>query len=264
MGYVLQNCVALFGAHRLSPHSNMFSLTARRTEHDVSTFEGVAIGTGKSAHLWAKGAYEEEFSFQAFAGSTLDMQVLESIEDDDDPRSVAFFFGNAEAGDIALVTQGEIFTAPGIGGGTYDTPGEYTVQGRCAGDHWTAATLLLQALTTAPLETTGNGAALLIEALGAGEELIADLWLPTVPGIAGTGTPTLTVTIQSDEDEYFLYPTTRVSFTARTTTGFQRVTVDGDDVPITDTYWRAIYTISGTNPEFSPVVTMSIRDKILA
>jgi len=79
-----------------------------------------------------------------------------------------------------------------------------------------------------------------------------------VLSIAGTGSPTLTVTVQSSVDNTFAAPTTRISFTAATALGGQALSVLGS---VTDTWWRAVWTISGSTPSFLFAVSAGVAAK---
>lgn len=106
-----------------------------------------------------------------------------------------------------------------------------------------------------PRTSTGNGTAVQLGAVAAGQRMYANLH---VLSIAGTGTPTITVTIQSNVDNTFASPTTRISFTAATTLQGQCGSVLG---PITDQWWRAIWTISGSSPSFLFAVSAGVASK---
>jgi hypothetical protein len=99
---------------------------------------------------------------------------------------------------------------------------------------------------------TGSGTAVQHIAVPAGMQLYAALH---VLSVAGTGTPTLTVRLQSDDAAGFASPTTRITFTAATAVGAQIQRVAG---PVTDTYYRADWTISGTTPSFLFVVAFGV------
>lgn len=103
--------------------------------------------------------------------------------------------------------------------------------------------------------TTANGTGVQLGALSATQRLYATLH---VLGISGTATPTITVKIQSDDNAGFSSPTDRITFTAATAIGGQALSVDG---AITDDYWRAQWTISGTNPSFLFAVSAGIANK---
>lgn len=92
--------------------------------------------------------------------------------------------------------------------------------------------------STASGNTTGSQ----LGAISATQKLWAALQVVT---LAGTGTPTITVKIQSDDGSGFATPTDRISFSAATTRSSQWGSVAG---AITDDYWRANFTISGTGP----------------
>jgi hypothetical protein len=90
---------------------------------------------------------------------------------------------------------------------------------------------------------TGQGSILQLPPVLAGQFLVATLH---VMGASGT-TPSLTGSIQSAATVGFASPTTRVTFNAQTAIGGQVFRLAG---PITDTYYRFNYTISGTTPSF--------------
>lgn len=91
---------------------------------------------------------------------------------------------------------------------------------------------------------TGSGTAVQIGAVAAGQKIWAALHVFT---IAGTGSPTLTLRLQSAPASNFAAPTTQATFTAVTAIGGQFTSVAG---AVTDTWWRADWTISGTTPSF--------------
>lgn len=75
-----------------------------------------------------------------------------------------------------------------------------------------------------------------------------------VVGASGT-TPSLTVEIESDEDNTFASAATVGTFSAATAVGAQTLIVPGAE---TDTWYRATWTISGTSPSFLFVVSAGI------
>ena len=68
--------------------------------------------------------------------------------------------------------------------------------------------------------------------------------------VSGTNTPTITVKIQSDSTDAFSSASDRITFTAKTAIGSQWATKVSADT-ITDNYWRASWTVSGTNPSLT-------------
>lgn len=100
---------------------------------------------------------------------------------------------------------------------------------------------------------TANGTGYQNGAVASGKKLYAGLWIIDDP--SGTS-PTLDVKIQSDDNSGFTSALDRITFTQATTRGAQFATpVSGS---ITDTYWRAVYTIGGTTPSFRFAVVMGI------
>lgn len=102
----------------------------------------------------------------------------------------------------------------------------------------------------------GDGTALELGALSAGQSLHAALH---VLSVSGTSTPSLTVSVESAEDEEFSEPTERVSFAEATAADVasraQMVRVSG---AVTDTWWRVSWDVSGTSPSFLFVVVLGI------
>lgn len=91
---------------------------------------------------------------------------------------------------------------------------------------------------------TGTSAAYQDGAIASYQRLIAALHVTAVSG----GTPNLVVTIESDDNAGFSSPTTQLTFTAATAKTSEVKVASG---PITDTYWRAKWTISGSTPSFT-------------
>lgn len=99
---------------------------------------------------------------------------------------------------------------------------------------------------------TGTGTAQQLTAVSATQQLYAALH---VLSVSGTGSPTLTVTIESDSSGAFASPATVLSFAAATVRGGQILRVPG---ALTDDWFRPQWTISGTNPSFLFVVAFGI------
>lgn len=100
---------------------------------------------------------------------------------------------------------------------------------------------------------TGSGTAVELSAVGATEYLYATLH---VLSIAGTSTPTITVKIQSDVDGTFASPTDQITFAAATAIGGQISRTAG---AVTDTFFRASWTISGSSPSFLFVAAVGVK-----
>lgn len=106
--------------------------------------------------------------------------------------------------------------------------------------------------TVQTVTATGNGTGFQVGAVSATQRLWAAVHFLTA---GGTSTPTITVIIESDDNAGFTSATTRISFTAATAKGAQFSSVVG---AITDDYWRARWTVSGTNPSFQTRVLLGV------
>jgi hypothetical protein len=86
----------------------------------------------------------------------------------------------------------------------------------------------------------------------AGQYLYASLH---VLSAAGTS-PSITVSIESDADNTFSTPTTVLTFSAATSVDGQIMRAAG---PITDTWYRAKWAVSGTTPSFLFLCAFDVR-----
>ncbi len=99
---------------------------------------------------------------------------------------------------------------------------------------------------------TGTGTGYNLGAVSSGQALWAAIH---VLGVSGTS-PTLDVVIESDDSSGFTTPLTRLAFTQKTGIGAEMISVAG---PITDTWFRAKWTIGGTSPSFTFIVVVGIK-----
>ena len=98
---------------------------------------------------------------------------------------------------------------------------------------------------------SGTGTAVAFTAPTATQSLYASFHVLSV-----TGTGTLTLKVQTDDNGSFTSATDRITFTAATTGNTaQWSSVAG---AITDDWWRITYTISGTGPAFAFAVTAGV------
>lgn len=103
-----------------------------------------------------------------------------------------------------------------------------------------------------PRTATGTGTPYLVGAPLEGQAIYATLH---VLSVAGTAAPTITVAVESDDAVGFASPATRATFNPATAKGGQAVKIAG---PITDSYWRVKWTISGTTPSFLFLAALGI------
>ncbi|MEV1049668.1 hypothetical protein [Streptomyces sp. NPDC049887] len=97
----------------------------------------------------------------------------------------------------------------------------------------------------------GTGAEL--GAVAAGQRLYASLHVLSVSGTS----PTLDVVIESDVDDTFSTATTQLTFTQANAISGEILRTDGSAV--TDTFFRASWTIAGTDPSFLFAVAFGIK-----
>jgi hypothetical protein len=97
---------------------------------------------------------------------------------------------------------------------------------------------------------SGNSTGRQLGALTAAQRMYAALHVT-----AKSGTPTLDVTVKSDDNSGFTTPVTRGTFAQKTNIGAEWLVING---PQTDGWWRISYTIAGTTPTFDFMVTLGI------
>lgn len=99
--------------------------------------------------------------------------------------------------------------------------------------------------------TTGNGSGVQLGAVSSSQKLYAAWHLYSVAGTS----PQIGLVVKSSVDDTFAAPTTRITFTDMSAVGGQFMSVAG---PITDTWWKVNWTISGTSPSFLFIAALGI------
>lgn len=240
--FVLDNAKLFVGGYDLSGDSHTIKLAAAAEEKNVTTFGSSGfksrVGGLKAFTLQGSGFVEfgaGENDDVHFAGLGLTSNLL-TVAADGGAAGEIGYFGQALEGQYQLGDEiGEVlpFTTDFVGSGPL-------VRGTILEDGGTART------------TSGNGTARELGAVSAAQKLYVGLHVIAVSGT----TPSLTVKVQSDDASGFASPLDRVTFAAASAVGSQWATpVAG---PITDTWYRINWTISGTNPSFLFVVTVGI------
>lgn len=100
---------------------------------------------------------------------------------------------------------------------------------------------------------TGNGTTRLLTAVSAAQKVYSFLH---VLAITGTGSPSIQVIIESDDNVGMTTPTTRITHTTFNVIGGELMSLIG---PITDTYWRARWVVTGTSPSLTILVGLGIQ-----
>ena len=102
------------------------------------------------------------------------------------------------------------------------------------------------------LASSGNGTGQQLGAVASTQTLYAGLHVTAVDDPADT----LDVVLQSDDNSGFTSATNRITFTQKSAIGSEFKTLVG---PVTDDWWRANYTISGSTPAFAAALVWAIR-----
>lgn len=100
--------------------------------------------------------------------------------------------------------------------------------------------------------TSAGGTARQLGAVAAGQILYAALHVTAASGT----TPTLDVTVESDDLVGFGTPTTRLTFAQKVVIGSEWLTLAG---PVADDWWRISWAVGGTGPSFDFAVVLGIQ-----
>lgn len=102
--------------------------------------------------------------------------------------------------------------------------------------------------------SSGTGTAIQVGAVGTAQRMYANLHV-----LAATGTsPSVIVKVQSASTSGFGSPTDQITFaSAAAVTGIASSVLGS----ITDTWWRVVYTIAGTSPQFQFAVSLGVAAK---
>lgn len=239
--FVLKNCRLYVAGYDLSGFLNEMALQSEREAKDSTCFNA---DTQHSIPGLFKNAFAHKGLYEAGQNPDREDQILSDrlgLLDD----VVTICPTNGTAGEPAYFTKqlevgltldgkiGEIFAFSVNAQGTADL-------------------LRGTVLENGTRAATGNGAAFNVGQVQAGHKLYGAMHV-----LAASGTdPTLDVVVASDDAPGFASPTNRLTFNRATAIGAQfLMPVDG---PITDTWWRAQFTIGGTTPSFTAIVVVAI------
>lgn len=229
------------GAADLSGVSNKAELSAEREAKDVTNFRSAGwkesiAGLG-SASINAEGFWEaggddkvDNAAWDALGG----VGAWTVCPSDATDGAKAFFTKALEASYTFLGAVGDVAPYKAMGQSSWPL-----VKGVIANPPGSART------------STGTGTAVELGAVEAGQSIYAALHVLSVSGTS----PSITFAVESDEDGDMASPVSRISFSAATDVGSQILRTAG---AITDTFWRAKWTVSGTTPSFLAVVAIGI------
>jgi len=230
-------------------------LTGRSNKVDIATSVAEEKITNFASGGWEErvgGIFDTQVSLDGFyeAGdlSMPDDTFWASLGVSTQPLSIVPTSG--AAGQLAYITRGMAaeYKVPGDEGKVL--PWNAGIKGT-----WPMARSTVLHPQGTARTTNGSGTGFQLGAVTASQRLYANLH---VFSITGSSTPTITVTIESSVDNTFASPTTRITYTAATVIGGQAASVLG---AITDTWWRATWTVGGSSPSFLFGVIAGIAPK---
>jgi len=241
--FVWQNVRLFTGGVDLTTRMNQLEVVAERETKDATAFVPEGNAWAEQLAGIASVSMSAEGQWEAGAGA-LDAEGWDSLG-----GVSAWTACPAGAADGALAYfTGALRGQYNIGGSVGDVaPWTANVAG-----NWPLVRGVIANPPGIARTATGNGSAFQLGAVAAGQQLYAALH---VLSVAGTAAPTITVKVQSDDAQGFASPTDRLAFTAATAAGGQLLRTAG---PVTDTWYRASWTITGTTPSFLAVVAIGI------
>ncbi|OQC35391.1 MAG: hypothetical protein BWX64_02476 [Acidobacteria bacterium ADurb.Bin051] len=239
---VLKNLGLYYGSLALASQVNQVALEATAPEVDVSTFD-----TGGYAEVLA-GLLKASVKFDGFwDAAEPDASAFDQMSKADWPATVVKPAGTAPAvGDVAYFLLASEFS--------YTLGAQVGAAARLSlGLTGAGALLRGQVLDAqAPATASGNGAGVELGAVTAAQRLY---YAVHVVGKDGTS-PTLDLVVQSEEDNAWATPTARVTVPQFSDVGSAYGSIAG---PITDTWFRVVRTLGGTDPEWTYLVALAIR-----
>ncbi len=242
---VLKDCRTYCGGYNLTGYTNKIELNYSAEELDDTVFGATAKSrtTGlKDTSLNEEGFWEADGTdAESYKVDDIIMSKFALIDE-----VITVSPDGADAGDAAYSFLSTITQY--VPSGAVGQFMAFTVDAKGV-DVLVRGTIMENGAKTA----TANGTARQLGAVGAGQKLYASMHV-----IAASGTsPTLDLIIQSDDAQGFASATNRITFARKTAIGSEWATpVAGE---ITDTWWRAAWTIGGTNPSFTVVVFVGIQ-----
>ncbi len=233
---VLTNCKLWYGGYDFSGNVNALAINAGAEILEKTTF-------GNAARRRLAGLKTTEMQHEGYfsAGSgEPDGVLFGKVGGANDVMSIAPLTGaDGERAFLASVVAGEY--SPG---GSVGDVMSFSVSAELGEDELVAGTVMHNATRTG----AGSGTARQLGAVSATQKFYASLHILSITGGA------LTVNVQSDNSAGMASPITQDSFTASSAVGGEWLTPIAG--AITDDYWRANWTFTGTSVSF--IVIMGI------
>lgn len=240
--FVLTNPTILLGGVDLTAKSNSISLTYEVETRDSTTFGSGGTRTNVGG-LWTVAAEVGGFVDDALVGAS----IFDAVGGGPTVFQVT---PTGVDGETGYAVKSIAVSQQPLGGSTGDIAADtLSLSGR-SGSPLVRGTILHPSGTART--ATGNGTARQVGAVLTGEKVYGAL---NVVAASGT-TPTLDVVVESASDEAFTSPTSRLTFAQTATVVGEWKELAG---PVTDTWWRVVYTLGGTTPSFKFGVTVGVR-----
>lgn len=245
--YVYKNVVALYEGYNWTSNINSCSIDYGVDPQDATTF-------ADTTKINKAGLMTATASFQGFYST-------DAVDEPDD-----ILFGHVGGASKLFTVFPEGLTDGNVGFSVPTARTKYS-PGASVGEMFAFeaegeadARLIRPTILTTSTETaTGSGTSRQVGAVGATETLYAILHVTATSGT----TQTFDLLLRSDDNSGMTSPTTRVTFSQVTTsvTAQYAAPVVG---AITDDWWDASWTISGSTPSFTFVMGMAIAATGLA
>ncbi|TXH10899.1 MAG: hypothetical protein E6R03_14880 [Hyphomicrobiaceae bacterium] len=242
MSVVLTDCKIFLGGYDLSGHHNQLELNYAAEMLDDTVFGTSGTRSSKP------GLKTVEYSGTIFWDESIDGPIFNRIGATREVLSCAHV-GNA-VGDPA-------YTVRAVQGTYNPLSGEVgqllaaTLDGHSANSPLVRGAVLIP--RNPAMTVTGTGTVWQLGAVAAGKRVYGALH---VIHAAGSGPPAISVTVKSAAALGFGSPTNRLTFAPQSVPGAQWMETNGS--AITDQYWRADWTISGTGPNFRAFLVVGI------
>ncbi len=239
---ILRDCKLWVGGYNLSGDSNRLAYKDEYDKLEIPAFGYAAkrriaglpsVAFEQEGWMWSDGTTGPDDALSALRGVT------------GTPITIGPLTGAAgESGWFSTITLLQLSH-----GGEVSSPYSFKASGEGNDYPLIHGTILENSAKT----STGSGTVRTLGAVTSTQKIYAALH---VLAVSGTN-PTLDMTVLSAVTNWGT-PTTRITFAQKTAVGAQFATpVAG---PVTDTYWRAAYTIGGTNsPSFTVAVVVGIQ-----
>lgn len=253
---VFINPIFAWGGRRLSMDTNMLTFSQKRAKVDKSVYED-------RVDQIAAGTFAVDLNSKGFLDNDVRLRMLPLLVEAELAAGVQPFTLAPEPGGAAG-TQALFNAAKCVSfSDTHPRAAMQAFEADFASDERVVdGYVMFNSVGGSGISAGVNGAIVNLGAVPAGSELILNVHVLEPPGVTGT-TPTLDGKLKSAAAIGFASPTDRVTLTQMTAPGGWRYVIDGDTTPITDAYWRLVFTAPGGtgSPVFFVLAAAGVRVK---